>query len=459
VILELPVKALREGREVLAIPIGMSRNQFALSKLSGLRTTPGFRVAAPRVEEWYMEGFFSLNERLALFGGYEPGVFLEEILARGAEECLPYLIRLLEALLALGERRPEFLQTDAVRFLEDGAVLLLPVAVMKQVRALLPESHRLRCYELLNHPDLTGSEARLSFSVASTLYRLIAGEYPFDAASEEEVRHRTRHLSLVPLTLVRPGLKEEVSAAVAAGLGRGREPAPTLQQWLELTRRWQAQGLYRALGEEERRGLENQARRQNEQASRSFRRRVFWQKNWKTVLIVVAAAAVVGIFSGTILKNILKPRSTRGYTPAQVVETFYRSVNGLDHERMQDCVTGRAGKELIAQVINVYVISRVSLGYEGRSHLLSAEEWDRNGRPELPPPDAVFGITDLAIREERGGPQPLFQVSYTRWQPQSEGERRSGPGSTSLPVRERVHLRQLGGYWVIDRIEPLTQGG
>jgi hypothetical protein len=456
--LELPLKALREGREVLAIPIGLSRNQFALAKLSGLRTTPGFRVTPSGIEEWYVEGFFRLGERLALYGPFEPGVFLEEILDRGVEECLPYLIRLLEALLALGERLPAALQTDAVRFIHDGAVLLLPEAIMKQVRALLPESHRLRTYELLNHPDLTKPEARLSFSIAALLYRLIGGEYPFNAASEEEVRYRIRQLSPVPLALVRPGLKDEVAAAVGAGLGQGREAAPTLQQWLANLRRWQAEGLYRALTEAERSELEKEARRRSDQASRSFRRRVFWQRHWKTVLIAVGVAAAVGIFSGTMLKNILKPRSTRGYTPAQVVETFYRSINSLDHERMQDCVTGRAGKELIAQVINVFVINRVSLGYEGRSHLIPADEWDRKGRPEVAPPDTVFGITDLVIRQEQGGPEARFQVSYTRWQPQPEGENAAGPGPLGLPVREMVHLRQLGAYWVIDRIEPLKQG-
>ena len=457
--LELPARALREGREVLAIPIGLSRNEFALTKLSGLRTHPGFRIAPPQVQDWYLEGFFTLGERLALYGAYEPGVLLEEILDRHAEECLPYLVRLLEALLALGDRRPESLQTDAVRFLEDGAVLLLPPAVMMQVRALLPQEHRLATYELLNHPDLTGSEARLGFSIAALLYRVIGARYPFAAATEEEVRHRARQLSLVPLGLLRPGLKEEVSAAVAAGLGRSREPAPSLERWLELVRRWQAQGLYRELSEGERRQLEERARRQNEQASRSFRRRVFWQKHWKTVLVAVVVAAAVGIFSATILKNLLKPRSTRGYSPARVVETFYSSINRLDHERMQDCVTGRAGKELIDQVINVFVISRVNLGYEGRSHLIPADEWDREGRPDLQAPDAVFGITDLTLREEQGGLQPQFLVSYTRWLPQSGNEQRAGPGSVGLPVRDRVGLRQQGGYWVIDRIETLKQGG
>jgi hypothetical protein len=165
------------------------------------------------------------------------------------------------------------------------------------------------------------------------------------------------------------------------------------------------------------------------------------------VLIVAALAAAVGVFSGTVLRNLLKPRSTRGLSPQQVVETFYRSVNSLDHERMQDCVTGRAGKQLIDQVINVYVISRVNQGYEGRSLIRSAEEWDRAGRPAVRPPESVFGITDLVVQPLPDGAEPSFRVRYRFWTPDPD------QGTVSREVQERVFLRRQGGAWVIFRIE------
>ena len=45
----------------------------------------------------------------------------------------------------------------------------------------------------------------------------------------------------------------------------------------------------------------------------------------------------------TCVKNVLAPRVTRGYAPDKVVQTFYTSMNTLDHSTMQACVVGGAG--------------------------------------------------------------------------------------------------------------------
>ncbi len=444
--LQLPARRVRDGRPVLAIPVGLGRNEFVLAKLRGLRTSPGFRVGADGVHERFLEGFYQEEGRLYLYGPWEPGVTLEEALETG--EALPYLRRLARALAELGDRRPQELATDAVRFLEDGAVELLSPEVMRQVRAILPEEHRLRTFEALNHPDLRDQPARgLSYCLAAMLYRQLRGEYPFAAPSIGETRRRTRELRLAPLSLSRPEVRAEVSEAVMDGLGRGSGKPPTPEHWTELLGEWEAGGLFRQLPEEEARALAARARREQQQAARSYRRRVFWQRHWKTVLVVAVIAAAVGILSGTVLRNLLKPRSTRGLSPLQVVESFYRGVNSLDHERMQDCVTGRAGKQLIQQVINVYVISRVNLGYEGRSLIRSAEEWDRAGRPAVRPPESVFGITDLEVQPLSGPPSPSFRVSYRFWTPDPD------QGTVAREVREQVFLREQGGAWVIFRIE------
>jgi hypothetical protein len=439
--LQLPARRTRDGRPVLAIPVGQGRSEIVLTKLRGLRTSPGFRVGHDGVRERFFEGFYQEEGRLYIYGPWEPGVSLEEALEQG--QALPSLRRLAQALLELGDRRPRELATDAVRFLEDGAVELLSPEVMRQLRAIQPEEHRLRTFEALNHPD----SRSLSYCLAAMLYRLIAGDYPFSAPSIEETHRRARELRPAPLSLSRPEVREEVSAAVTDGLGRGQGEPPTLERWAAMLAEWEAGGLFRELPEAQARALAARAGRAQELASRAYRRGVFWQRHWKTVLIVAALAAAVGVFSGTVLRNLLKPRSTRGLSPQQVVETFYRSVNSLDHERMQDCVTGRAGKQLIDQVINVYVISRVNQGYEGRSLIRSAEEWDRAGRPAVRPPESVFGITDLDIQPLPDGAAPSFRVRYRFWTPDPD------QGTVSREVQERVFLRRQGGAWVIFRIE------
>ena len=185
--------------------------------------------------------------------------------------------------------------------------------------------------------------------------------------------------------------------------------------------------------------------------------------------IVAAVVIVSGVVAASLLKNILAPRVTRGYSPRQVVEAFYTSMNDLDHTTMEDCVVDGAGKAVIREVINIYVLSRVSLGYEGRSHIVPANVWDEQGRPALTPPQTVYGVTDLQIVQERGEPDPVFRVSYTKWMPVPQEETDTGssgssggpaanegaPTYSSQRISERVYLRQDRHDWVIYRFQQL----
>jgi len=466
---DLGGKLVREGRDVLAIPVGVSKNDFVLTKLAELRKLPGHIIRDWEIEEWRFDGAFKHEGRLYLHGPHLDGLFLEEAIQKSFPAALPYLTRLTHALMVLKRRGfgLEFIQTDSIYFLEDGGILFLPPALMKELRNMHPEVYKLRVFESISHPDIEEPEKGLSFSLAALLYRVIRGHYPFQADTEEEVHNRIRYARLLPLSLIEPGFREDLSRQILAGLGRGDTPAASLEEWEEILAGCKQEGLHRAITEMEREQIRQRARKEEEKIGKAYRRRVFWQKNWKTVAIVAVAVVVVGGLAGSMLKNILAPRETRGFSPEQVVESFYRSMNDLNHTLMQDCVVKGAGKQTIREVVNIYVLSRVSLGYEGRSHVINADEWDAQGRPELSPPETVYGVTDLVVRQERGEPEPVFQVSYTKWVPepgQDPGADSAGStGSseteglrfTSLEITERVYLKLDRKDWVIYRFEPL----
>jgi hypothetical protein len=475
---ELPEKLPREGTDVLAIPVGLGRNDFVLTKFADLRAIPGRLVRDGEVEEWRLTGFFKHQERLYLYGPFLKGRFLSEVIEGSWEQSLPYLIRLVDALLRLAaqELLPEYLQADAVHFPDEGGVLFLPLPVMREARNMLPVEHRLGVYESINHPDFKEPKTALSFGVAALLYRAIRGEYPFLADSEEEVHNRARYRKLPSLELELPGLRRDLAGTVAAGLGRGSGAPPSLESWRELLESCRREGIYRQIGEEERAALQAQARKEQERLNRSYRQKVFWQRNWKTVLIVAVAVVGVGIVAGSFLKNALAPRPTHGFPPRKVVETFYESMNTLDHTLMEACVVNGAGKGTINEVMNLYVLSRVSLGYEGRSHIIPADQWVKDGKPPLSPPDTLYGVTDLQIQQLRGEPEPEFLVHYVKWFPKpsedqalsppagGSGEQQGGTGSEaaagpaeptyeSRSMEDRVQLRQDRGDWVIFKIE------
>jgi hypothetical protein len=459
-----------QGTPRLGALVGASARGTALTRILSLKGSPGWLVTDKAVDTWHYEGITEQEGAVYLYGPHVSGISMESVLHRPLAETLPFLSRLVNALILLSARGiPPFpLQTDGVLFSEPGAVLFLPPQLLREIRELSTFAVTRESYESLNHPDLKG-EALSSFSVAVLLYRITTGRFPFTGESSEEMHERSRKLELVPPASLVPGLAPEISRTAMEAMGRAGPGTVSLEQWRDRLAEWQAGRLFRSLSNAEREKLLHDAGSRREVTEKSFRRRVFWQRNWKTAAIVTVAVIVAGTVLGSIIANALKPRLTRGFPPAKVVETFYDSMNSLDHTAMAACVVGRAGRAEINQVTTLYVTSRVTQGYEGRSNIISAAEWDRNGRPRLASPTTLFGVTGLSLKQEQEEPNPIFTASYDKWNPAVAGDAAppaggaSSSGLTESPKSEghrivdRVWLRKDRGDWVIYRIDRVSE--
>jgi hypothetical protein len=189
---------------------------------------------------------------------------------------------------------------------------------------------------------------------------------------------------------------------------------------------------------------------------------MFWEKNWKIAAIVAAVVIVVGVILGSILRNGLAPRVTRGFTPQQVVEAFYKGMNSLDQTVMQACVIGKAGQGEINEVTTLYVTSRVTLGYEGKSNIVPADQWDQAGRPALVSPEVLYGVTGLKVTEEEAPPNPVYQAAYDKWSPAQPADTGKMPSPDETPkseghhVVDRLSMKKDKGDWVIYKIDRLS---
>lgn len=453
----------KDGQTVLGIPIGSGKKEFALTKMTALRAQAGWLVDDEEVKSWTVDGFFESEGRVFLYGRYYEGIFLDEVLKAGPDQALYRLLNLTKALRILEQKGMplEHLQTDSVFFLDSGEVLFLPPGIMKQTMQSRPLEYKLRVFEIISHPDLVEPKERIYYSIAVMLFKTITGEFPFKADTEEEVHHRIRHFRLTPPGLLVPRLKAEISEALMRRLDAGsrKEEDRKLEDWQSIINHWIKEGLYREIQESEARDLGEQALQWTTGAEKNYGRRVYWEKNWKTIAVSTAAAILILAAGGSFLKRFLEPRATRGFSPYQVVQTFYQSINTMDHGLMDDCVTGRAGKGMINEVIHVFVLSRVSMGYEGKSHINRADEWANQGKPPLYPPETVFGVANLTVREIEAQPAPVFEVVYEKWAPSASEEPSQSqelptePNYRGVLITERVFLREDKGDWVIYRIE------
>lgn len=445
----LSPRQIEEGGErLLAFPA--SDKLSSLAKRSALQEARGWIVRGGEVSDWRFTGYLRRGGGLLVAGPASDGELLAAVLQRPGGAALAALAPVAAAVRLLHQEHgfDQPLQLNGVYLLAAGGVLLFPPAVVKQLTETHSPGAMLAAAGRVNHPDLAAAE-RLGVTLAILSYRAVTGVYPFPAAREDDLRNQMRRLQVVPARLRAPGTDAELSALIDRALRPGRhQRRPALVEWtgvLERVTREPAPAAAAAGAE-----LPAAARELAAKYELTFRRRVFLQRNLRTIVVVSAAVLAVGGILGSIIANQFQPRATRGLSPRQVVEVFYASLGALDHTTMEDAVIDGAGEGLVNEAVNLFVISRVTQGYEGRSNIVDAGEWVAAGKPELPAGVGVYGASDLAITAEQGAPQPVFRVTYQMWRP--GGEDGTGPRGAlqrGSPRSERVFLRQDRGDWVI----------
>jgi hypothetical protein len=460
----MAIELIDQGVTHLAVQVGHNARGKALTRILSAKGSPGWNLDAGAVHEWRFQSVVERDGEVFLCGPLVKGTSLEEVLSLPLARALPFVSRLVNALRRLpaggGAWFP--IESDAVLFTDAGGVLFLPPAVCAEIRDMRTFELNRESYESLNHPDLRDEE-RASFTIAAILYRVITGRFPFTGADAEELHEQTRKLSITAPSRAVPELAPEVSDLVMAGLGRAQRGPVDLSEWATSMEAWKSVALFIPLSAERKDRALSEMRSQETGSARSFKRRMFWEKNWKLIAVIVAIVIAVSAVFGSVLKNALAPRVTRGYAAEKVVTTFYTSMNALDHMTMQACVVGKAGKGDINATTTLYVTSKVTQGYGGRSNIVSAADWDGRGRPALVSPQALYGVTSLVVTEEQGEPSPVFNVTYDKWTPASPPETEAGSQKDEMPrsegnsVAERVWMKRDNGDWVIYRIERLSQ--
>ena len=375
-------------------------------------------------------------------GPEAPGTFVDDALRDEKRDRIKDLVTIASTFAALDRADVSIDQvnTQCMLLLDDGGGLVLPPDIALAIREHQDLAEQLRTVEPFNHPDKDPVE-NVGFFLAAITYFVLAGRYPFEGDAAEELHGRIRNGKPIAARYRRYTLRSDVSDFLAATLGgESYEPSPSV--WAEQLLSWSKEGFDSQLTTEERDEIAIQAEAEIEKLDRSFGRKESVRKNWRKWLIVAAIVVAVGSVPGTIIHNALQPRLTAGFTPEQVVKVFYLSIGTLDHMVMEDAAVDRAGRALIREVTNMYVIDRQRMAVEMRSSLVDADTWRREGMPPLEDGRTPYGVAYLSI-EPLGAPagEAAFRATYERWLP-------NPPESPDAPVPARPYT----GYLVTDEI-------
>ncbi len=407
-----------EQETLLGVPAGSRHNQYSLAQLGAVAQSDGWLIYdtndkhQPTIHTWRFTGYRHHQEQVFVVGPWTDGITLDEALA---EAPLPELSRRLQLLaLALATLADQFdfygpVQGDAVLFTNDGGLLFLPPPVMRRLNNVKSQMEQLASVERYRHPHRTGPD-QLAFMLGVSVYRALCGRFPFSGVSEEEIHDQVRELQIVSPATFQPEAPRELCEAVLCSLRQDNSAVPTLTDWKELLFSQPATKALTRLREPESQALQ-EASAEAEQAQRHFARRQFLRRNGRRLVGWGAGMAIALSILIPIVWRALEPPITRGLEPLEVVELFYKSINLLDTEPMEDAVGKDGGRVLINETLHMFLESRIALANRGGTQIISATEWDEMGRP-ADPPFRVYGITNLELYQEQGEPRPIFIADY-----------------------------------------------
>jgi hypothetical protein len=380
------------------------------------------------------------DSRIIIWGSFFPGEELTEIIKDPdrKEEALNALRFWLKARIALEENfeseEPLLAGTLIVTKPAEepqfpfGTVFFPPARLAQYALELWSGSGILVDYHYLNHIEhgLEGPEA-VSFSAGVMLYGIFCGAPPFPESSPGNLRRDIREGNYLPPRLAAPGLDPKMTELIDGALcprqNKGHEPSarPSPEEildFLEAHSSKMVSAWIRQLTDDERTKIENEREQFIKKKTVRIKMRDFFSRNAKAIAISLSVILALALFTrGFLRRNAEKP-NTIGMNPVEVAEAYYGAFNNLDHQWMEACVSGKAGRDDIMTATNFFVISKVREAYEKTSAgiFMPAGEWLEAGSPDTD--SLVFGVTDLKIivlsSDEKNA---NIEANYTLWLP------------------------------------------
>ena len=490
-----------DGKQVLGFDTALNPRSFAQAKMADCITQHGAVIYPDgTVESWQPGGVteYAPGERagdqqegtMVIWGPDFPGEELAAVICeegRG-DEALDAIRFWLKAAAVMGDKLDDasfhgasgaFIVTTKVvagktaspkNKYPAGTVFFPPVRLLKRTIDAAGDEALLEAGRFF-HPDLKGNEA-VSFCAGAMLYRVFCGSPPFGRDNDDVMRQDIREGVFVPPNLAKPGLSPEMSGiingAITASKKREIMVRPTadhiaavlgppysrkVSSWIE------------PLSDEELSKVRAEHDRYDKKSDSTVKvRRFLVRYRFAVVASLAAFIALIFIIAGAVRRQAELP-TTRGMSPIEVAQTYYGAIGELDSTLMEACVSGRAGRDDITMVTNLFVLTRVRQGYEMRDAFLSAQRWIDAGRPVTY--DTVFGITDLRISVlSAGETDASLEVNYILWVPgestvDEAAERSSAPETDRYdPIppegmirRDRLTLVLEKDQWHITAIE------
>ncbi len=436
------------GNKMLAVVTNLNSKIYKQISRQDLLSEPGILIIDGESKEWECTESMEHEGKLIFPGPFYQGKTLADI-----NPDIDILLNMATAYQkVISENLPVTgFYPPGVFIPENGGTLFFPPALINYITNQLSENESLEFWQPYNHPDARG-EMQFSFILGVLAYKLLSGNLPYSGSSIIEIREKMRSSKPVEIQFVKPGINSSIAVLINNALSL-KDVKP--EDWIKQLILWRKEGAVTAVSESERLQIQKTAKKKQSKLEKQFERKQFFSHNWKTIAVITAALIFVISFSIQPIKNAMEPPITTGLSAEEVVETYYTGIMDMEVEIMEDCVNKGVAKSDINEVTQLFVVSKVRMGYEGKSGLVSAQDWNDGIIKKLDPGEQVYGIANLEITKSGSF---TFVADYIRWYPDIPDDPESNEIMPPIKVniKDKLTLEKVKDVWIIVNLERKT---
>jgi hypothetical protein len=454
-----------EGKTVLGFDTGLNERAFAQAKANSLVTELGYVVSQDcSINIWKPEGVTEINKRMIIWGSHFDGTSLNALIQNDADKdaTLNAMRSWLRAIKVLSEKNifPNTSPIGAI-IAEDGRIFFPPSTLTKRCLDAKGKETVLSASLRYQHPDLTENDA-LIFSAGTMFYQIFSGEAAFHHSNSETVRSDMRQGNFLPINLAAFGLKQNIVQLINDAL-KPENAKPSLTHFIELIEQEKLfTDFFMQIGDDEKKLLMTKQKQYQKRNEIKIKTKMFFHQK-KSILIGTGIGIAIIIFiAWNIIAGIQNKPGTKGMTPYEIAERYYESFGIMDHDFMEAATINNAGKNDIAMVQNLFVISKVRQAYEMTAPVIPVQVWIDEGSPKTE--SIIFGVSNLELKETNQSDQEIiFAAKYYLWMPanfiSSDEDMQSAESTdsqTSLPIsvehNSTIKLIKKNDVWHIAEI-------
>jgi len=435
----------------LAVSSNLTSKIYKQISIQDLLSKPGILIQNNIISDWICRESLEKDGKLIFPGQFYKGQTLAD-----TDLNVEILINLVSAFqIIIKENLPVTgIYTPGIFILSNNSILLFPPNLINYVKKQLTDQESMEYWQPYNHPNISGKE-QFSFATAVLSYKLLTGELPYTGNSLPELREKMRISKALDIKLMAPGLYENIADLINKSLSLKEAD---LDRWLETLTDWKKQGAIKQIDKTEFQNIKKIAEKKQKQLEKKFDRYRFLSRNWKTIGIILIVFAGLTLFSLGPIKNAMKPPITLNMDAIEVVNFYYQSYSDMNVEDMEDCLQKGIGKKDINEITQMYVISKVRTGYEGKSGLVSAQDWSDGLITKLSEGEQIAGIANLNITYLGDS---TFQAKYIRWFTEllTENDSTEILKPKKVIYTDILTLEKIKDIWTIVKLDRKTKTG